>query len=120
MKRLLPIFILLMLVVPAFANYAPNPGMKTTDWSIATVTIYGTTAAYSLTLEAGAVAYIDVYADGGDLRWTKGGTTTEAYFVTPNGSTYSDHFQIPFAKGYVLQFWSPTVGTVARVKYGYY
>lgn len=121
-KSLLVLGLAILLAVPCLADYKGNitSGIRTTDFDIKNLTIGSSVTAYSLTLDAGAVAYINVYAKGGDINWTKGGTTTEAYFTTPSGTTYYDHYQVPFEKNTVLKFWSLTTGAVVQVMYGYY
>ena len=120
MKKYLLVLLLVLLAVPSFANQLGKPSTVTTDYDIKNLTIGSSVTAYSLTLDAGTVAYINVYAKGGDINWTKGGLTTEAYFTTPSGTTYYDHYQVPFEKNTVLKFWSLTTGAVVQVMYGYY
>jgi hypothetical protein len=118
MKRLWLLVLFLFLAVPVFANYVPkNSELGTTDWKNTTITIYGTTQTYEMTLDAGSVVYFDLYADGGDLCWSKDGSTTEASYKIASGSTYHDDNAYPINT--TFKFWSLTAGMVARMRYGY-
>ena len=88
--------------------------------TIASKTLTSANITYATTLSAGEVADLEIFAKGGEVRWSIGGTTTEAYRTIPQDSTW--WWPVPFimADETILYFWTPSAGTTVEVLYRYY
>ena len=75
--------------------------VKNSDFPVSSQeAIYNTTlttaeTVYTVTLDQGTTAQLDIQARGGDIRFCTGGTTTEAFWTITDGSTRWNQYILP-------------------------
>lgn len=124
MKRLMIVLLaVLMLVGGAVAEYGPQMGaaLSTNYYKIYNTSMPAVNTIYTVTLDAGAGISVNVQAVGGDIRYSKDGTTTEAYWTISDGSVFWPENPLPITKDKILYFWTTSTATPdVQALYFYY
>lgn len=114
-------FLLVSLMIGiSFGNALVPSGqwLNSSDWKIYNTTLTTAYTVYTVTLASPTVS-INIQAKGGDIRMSKDGTTTEAYWTIGQDQTTWDHLPSPLGAGHILYFWSPTAGVTVEVLHNY-
>lgn len=119
-KALIGLLIVLMGSIVYGNNlYSLSASPVSSDYLIKSTTLGTANTTGTITLTGGTIASLNLRARGGDVRWCKTNSTTEAYWTIGESETWYDHFPVPLPNNTVLYFWAATVPVTIEAWYTY-